>query len=151
MSVSIPKISQHSAILLERARRCGLSAEELLQGVREQSLQVFAPAQHEHYRYEEWISYAEEHGEDLQKAIQEGYRITFNTRNGLKIWLEQTFGLNSETDFTVGEGMIEGLTLSESQLKLLEQRLAVNWMIADVKHEGTAVIVRLMLRGLQSS
>ena len=53
--------------------------------------------------------------------------MTFNTRNGLKIWLEEAFHISSESDFSVGEGIIEGLKLQEEQVARLKEALAVNW------------------------
>lgn len=143
------KISQHTAILLEHARKCGLSSEELLQAIRSGKVEAFAKAQNGHFEYDELFSYASGHGEDLEKAVLEGYRITFNTRNGLKIWLEETFGLSSETDFTVGEGFIEGVTLNAAELARLKQALAVNWTISEETETKDRFIVKLTVRGLQ--
>lgn len=146
--MSETKISQHTAILLEHARKCGLQGEALIQAVRSGQVEAFHAAQNGHFDYAELFSYAEQHGEDLEKAALEGYRITFNTRNGLKIWLEETFNLSSESDFTVGEGIIENLPLQEEQLKRLQQSLAVNWTIAEANKAGLDYTVKLTVRGL---
>ncbi|UNK19809.1 hypothetical protein MNQ98_07205 [Paenibacillus sp. N3/727] len=147
--MSETKISQHTAILLEHARKCGLQAEELLQAIRSGQVEAFHVAQNGHFDYTELFSYAEQHGEDLEKAATEGYRITFNTRNGLKIWLEEAFHLSSESDFSVGEGIIEGLPLQEAQLERLKQTMAVNWTIAEVGKNEQGYNVKLTVRGLQ--
>lgn len=142
------KISQHTAILLEHARKCGLSTEEILQAIRSGKVEVFAKAQNGHFEYDELFSYANGHREDLEKAVLEGYRITFNTRNGLKIWLEETFGLSSGSDFTVGEGFIEGVTLNAAELARLKQALAVNWTISEELETKDGLVVKLTVRGL---
>ncbi|WP_106768538.1 hypothetical protein [Paenibacillus faecalis] len=147
--MSFTKISQNTAILLEHARRSGLGEEELLQAVRSSQVEAFRVAQNNRFNYAELFSYAKEHGEDLEKAVAEGYRITFNTRNGLKIWLEEAFHLNSETDFTVGEGVIEGLLLKEEELDRLKLALAVNWTIAEAIKTDQGYSVKLTIRGLQ--
>ncbi|PAD73714.1 MULTISPECIES: hypothetical protein [Paenibacillus] len=146
--MSLVKISQRTAILLEHARKSGLTSDELLEAVRSEDLAQLAAAEAEHFHYDEWIPYAKEHGEDLEKAITDGYQITFNTRNGLKMWLEESFGISSETDFTVGEGVIEGLHLQENQLTRLKTALAVNWLLDEEAAPG-GFKVKLTVRGLQ--
>lgn len=147
--MSETKISQNTAILLEHARKSGLRAEELLLAIRSGQVEAFRVAQNGHFDYTELFSYSKEHGENLEKAATEGYRITFNTRNGLKIWLEEAFHLRSETDFLVGEGIIEGLALQEEQLERLKQTLAVNWTIAEANKTDQGYNIKLTVRGLQ--
>lgn len=141
-------ISQHTAILLEHARKAGITDSRLLQAVNSRDVSAFQAAEGEDYEYGDFVAYAEEHGENLQQAIQDGYRMTFNTRNGLKIWLEEAFGLNSQSDFTVGEGKMEGLQLTQAQLERLKQALAVNWVIAAEQETENGVEVSLSLKAL---
>ncbi|AWB45772.1 hypothetical protein DCC85_17310 [Paenibacillus sp. CAA11] len=142
------KISQHTAILLEHARKSGIGQTELLQAVKSKDLSAFAAAEEEHYAYGELFTYAEQHGEQLEQAVLEGYRITFNTRNGLKIWLEEAFHLHSETDFEVGDGRIEGVRLTEEQYAKLQNSLAANWAIAETKEIPSGIEVTLSIRAL---
>lgn len=131
------KLSQHTAILLEHARKEGITEEQLQQAAAARDSAVFQALENEDYEYGDLFTYAQEHGEKLEQALTDGYRMTFNTRNGLKIWLEEAFRLNSETDFTVGEGRIDGLHLTDAQLERLKQTLAVNWVIAAEKALAT--------------
>ncbi|AWP29138.1 hypothetical protein [Paenibacillus sp. Cedars] len=146
--MQLTKISQNTAILLEHARKSGLTSSELLEAVRSGENERFQIAQNGHFHYGELFAYAGEHGEDLEKAVIEGYKITFNTRNGLKIWLEETFHLSSESDFRVGEGIIEGLKLKKEQLARLKEAMAVNWTLQE-EPATDGVQVRLTVRGLQ--
>ncbi|WP_211748859.1 hypothetical protein [Paenibacillus sp. Marseille-Q4541] len=127
------KLSQYSAILLENARRSGISDEEILEAVRTENTELLKAAERPHYTYESFFTYAKEHGELLNEAITEGYRITFNTNNGLKNWIATTFQLDPNEDFTSGEGRVEGLILSQDQVEKLEQALAFNWHIKAVE------------------
>ncbi|MGG3282997.1 hypothetical protein [Paenibacillus solani] len=146
--MQLTKISQNTAILLEHARKSGLVSFELLEAVRSGDVKRFQIANHDHFSYDELFAYAGEHGEDLEKAVSEGYQITFNTRNGLKIWLEEAFRISSESDFHVGEGIIEGLKLQEEQLARLKEALAVNWTLEE-EPAADGVLVRLTVRGLK--
>lgn len=140
------KLSQSTGILLEHARRAGMSDQAILAAVEAKDSTAFQQIQDERFRYENFISYADEHGERLAEAVKEGYRLTFNTRNGLKSWLEQAFDLQSGQDFEVGEGIIEKLRLTEQQAELVEQRLAVNWTVAETKEVPGGKELTLKLR-----
>ncbi|WP_223068232.1 hypothetical protein [Paenibacillus caui] len=142
------KLSQHTAILLEHAKKAGLDQTQLLDALSSRDVNVFRAAEEEHYRYDDFFTYAEEHGEQLEQALLAGYRITFNTRNGLKIWLEEAFHLSSESDFLVGEGRIEGLHLTDEQLARLKETLAVNWVVAQEQDTAKGKEVTLSLRAL---
>ena len=143
------KISQHTAILLEHARRCGMSPGELLAAVQSKEVSAFEAAQNGHFEYDELFSYAGTHGEDLEKAVSQGYRMTFNTRNGLKIWIEEAFCLDASKDFIVGDGIIEDVSLTAPQLERLKSSLAVNWTIAEKVPSEDKFTVKLIVRGLQ--
>lgn len=142
------RISQNTAILLENARVKGMIDEVILEAVRSGNITVFDAVAEEDFTYEDFLSYAQEHGEPLEQAIREGYRITFNTRNGLKIWLEKAFNLQSEQDFQVGEGVVSGLKLTDAQTQLLSQRLAPNWVIAESVDTATGHNLTLKLKAL---
>ncbi|MDO3410395.1 hypothetical protein QWJ34_11535 [Saccharibacillus sp. CPCC 101409] len=142
------RLSQHTAILLEHARSQGITDSVILAAAHSGDAGALASAEEEHYRYDDFLSYAAEHGESLERAVQYGYRITFNTRNGLKIWLEQTFGLRSGQDFEVGEGIVTGLSLDENGVKLLESRLAPNWRIAEKRFREKGCELTLKLTAL---
>ena len=128
--------------------KIGANYLQSLEAVRSGEVERFQVANNGHFHYEELFSYAKEHGEDLEKAVTEGYKMTFNTRNGLKIWLEEAFHISSESDFSVGEGIIEGLKLQEEQVARLKEALAVNWTLQE-EPATDAVQVRLTVRGLQ--
>ncbi|MBD8499176.1 hypothetical protein [Paenibacillus arenosi] len=140
MSMTITAvISQSTAILLERARQAGFTTEELLDIVTANDVPRLERAATEHFTYEDWISYAKKHGEPLEQAIREGYRLTFNTVNGLKWWLRYKYDIVAEEDYEVGDGRFNGLKLSAVQITELKQVIARNWVVIDeVEHEQIA-------------
>lgn len=145
MSTEI-RLSQHTAILIEHAKRAGMSEQSLLHAVQSNDISAFEQVKEEHYNYTDLFAYSVEHGEKLAEAITGGYRITFNTRNGLKIWLEKFLGQDSERDFQVGEGIIEGLLVNEQQAGVIHQRLAANWIVAESKEVMNGKELTLKLR-----
>ncbi|SFS40155.1 hypothetical protein [Paenibacillus sp. 453mf] len=143
------KLSQYSAILLEHARRYGVTEEEILAALRTGDLTAFTKAEREHYSYETFLSYAKEHGEELERAIQDGYRITFNTNNGLKNWIAITFNLTPGKDFNAAEGLVDRLVLSEEQAEKLREALASNWHVAEESDTADGYIeLTLRLQGM---
>lgn len=147
MSAEI-KLSQSTAIRLEQARGKGMPEEELLKAIQAKDVSAFDAVSEEEYRYNEFFSYADEHGENLEAAVKDGYRITFNTRGGLGIWLEKAFKVQPERDFTVGEGIVTGLELKPEQAEVLAKRLASNWVITDSKDVPAGRELTLKLRAL---
>lgn len=142
------KLSQSTAIRLEQARGKGMSEEDILKAIQAQDVSAFDAVSEEDYRYDTFFSYADEHGENLEVALRDGYRITFNTRGGLGIWLEKAFQVQPEKDFTVGEGIISGLQLKPEQAEVLAKRLASNWVITDSKAVPEGQELTLKLRAL---
>ncbi|MGF9697724.1 hypothetical protein [Paenibacillus sp. MABNR03] len=147
MSTEI-RLSQSTAIRLEQARGKGMSDAAILRAIQAKDVAAFDAVSEEDYKYDEFFSYADEHGENLEAAVQEGYRITFNTRGGLGIWIEKAFGLQPENDFTVGEGIVHGLKLKPEQAEVLAKRLASNWVITDSKDVPEGQELTLKLRAL---
>lgn len=142
------KLSQNTAIRLEQARSKGMSDAALLEAIQAKDVAAFDAVSEEHYRYDDLFSYADEHGENLEGAVNDGYRITFNTRGGLGIYLEKSFGLQPEKDFTVGEGIVTGLKLKPEQADVLAKRLASNWVITESKDVPEGQELTLKLRAL---
>ncbi|AJS59914.1 hypothetical protein [Paenibacillus sp. IHBB 10380] len=143
------KISQHTAILLEHARKALIDEALIREAVRLKDATLLKNAEEEHYQYEDFFTYAEEHGEELEQAL-EGYRMTFNTRNGLKIWVEEKFNLQSHVDFKFGDNRMDEIHLDEHQVAQLKQSLAVNWVVLEKPlHEGIQE-VSLVLRGQEN-
>ncbi|WP_057774947.1 hypothetical protein [Cytobacillus dafuensis] len=125
------KLSQMTAILLERARRFGVSDEVLLSSLKTNDTTPLKIAEDQHYHYDEFFTYAEKHGEDLEDTINNGYKMKFNTLGGLQIWMKECFGLEAGTDFTASPGKIENVKLSIENISRIFNTLASNWIMLD--------------------
>lgn len=138
------KVSQRTAIILERLRRDGITQEQLIDALERQDATSLEQITSSQTDFQEWFTYATEHGEPLVQAVKEGYRITFNTVQGLKMWLDYRFLLEEDDDYTEGEGRLDDIKLSPDQIEQLKNTLAVNWVVLE-HGEGT---ISLALRGL---
>lgn len=143
MSVQV-KVSQRTALILERLRRDGITQEQLIDALEHQDVAPLQQISSSQTDFQEWFTYATEHGEPLVQAVKEGYQITFNTVQGLKMWLDYRFLLEEDDDYTEGEGRLDDIKLSPDQIEQLKNALAVNWVVLE-QGEGT---VSLALRGL---
>jgi len=140
------KLSQHTAILLERARRFAISDDILLSAAATGDVSALQPASAEHYEYGDFVSYAAEHGEQLERAIREGYRMTFNTNNGLKAWLRERFGVEQEKDYEADLGLISGLKLQTADVQALRETVAANWVVETTQAPGENGIINVNIR-----
>lgn len=143
MSVQV-KVSQRTALILERLRRDGITQDQLIDALERQDVAPLEQITSSQTDFQEWFNYAAEHGEPLVQAVKEGYRITFNTVQGLKMWLDYRFLLEEDDDYTEGEGRLDDIKLSPDQIEQLKNALAVNWVVLE-QSEGT---ISLALRGL---
>ncbi|MFD2444790.1 hypothetical protein ACFSO7_12520 [Bacillus sp. CGMCC 1.16607] len=134
------KLSQHTAILLERARRFGISDDLILSSKVNEDISPFKVAEEPYYSYDTFFSYAETHNEDIVEAIKTGYKMKFNTLGGIQTWLKEKFEFVPEIDFSFVPGKIDNLKLSKKQLNTLYHVLAKNWVML-VKTESTGEIV----------
>ncbi|MGV3488751.1 MAG: hypothetical protein ACO1OC_09235 [Tuberibacillus sp.] len=123
------KVSQMTAILLERARRFGVEDKEIIANMDSNDTSIFKKAESEDYVYKEFFTYAKEQGEDLQTAILAGYQMKYNTQGGLRTWLFNRFGLIPEVDYEAEEGKALNISLALADAKLLYEALAVNWVM----------------------
>lgn len=138
------KVSQRTALILERLRRDGITQEQLVDALQREDSAPLEEITSSQTDFQEWFAYAKEHGEPLVQAVKEGYRITFNTNQGLKMWLDYRFLLEEDDDYTSGEGRLDELKLTPDQVEQLKESLAVNWVVLE-NEDGT---VSLALRGL---
>ena len=123
------RISQWTAILLERARRFGLSDDVLLTSYAAGDVTPFKIAEEQYYSYDEFFSYAKDHHEDLEAAIKNGYKMKFNTSGGIQTWLKEKFGFVPEQDFTFNPGKLTNLSLTTEQAQIVLNVLADNWVM----------------------
>ena len=123
------KISQKTAILLERVRRFGVADDVILASKLTGDPTPLKIAEEEYYHYDDFFTYAEEHGEDLEAAIKNGYQMKFNTNGGIQTWLKERFGLVAESDYLFSPGKFDQLKLSIEQARILFSVLSGNWVM----------------------
>ncbi|SDJ17247.1 hypothetical protein [Natribacillus halophilus] len=143
--LDLPQISQVSANLLEHARHKGVSELELQRAIQEENVSFLNEVSDELFSYDEVFTHAREQGEELERALLEGYNIKFITKDGLKTWLKQKFGFEEGRDYREEEGQIKGLVLDKDERQMLESSLAGNWTIETVDNDENQNEQRVIL------
>ncbi|OWR30929.1 hypothetical protein CDO73_10110 [Saccharibacillus sp. O23] len=134
------RLSQWDAIVLESVRALGLNGEELLNRAASGDLPSaegsvvtdFGPL----------ATLQQEQPEVLKQAVDQGYRIKYNTLGGIHTWIRIVFGRESEVER--GEG-IEGVSveLTAEERDRIAPVLSIGWTIrkqeGDASEAGTAL------------
>lgn len=66
------RVSQNTAIMIERARRKGITDDQLLHAVRTGDVSELIAINEEWYTFDDFVFYANEHDEPLAQAIAVG-------------------------------------------------------------------------------
>lgn len=140
------RVSQKTAILIERLRALGCSDEQTVKWIHQDDNRQFKKFTDDDYSFETFLSYAKEHLEDIVGAIQNGYQITFNTMGGLRYWIENAFGLKEEVDFLAEEGKKLGLMLNAEQIDKLKTTLASNWVVVEYNGYVDLIVYAIWLQ-----
>ncbi|QDI91564.1 hypothetical protein EPH95_10585 [Salicibibacter halophilus] len=147
MMLDIPQISQLSALLLEHVRNKGVPEMELQRAIREENIPFLNEISDDDYHYDELFTYAKRLGENLEKALLEGYTMKFNTKDGLQAWLSLKFGFEEGSDYRTEEEQIKDLVIGESERQSIESALADNWAMETVEErnekDGQKVILHV--------
>lgn len=133
--MSLVRISQNDALMIEVLRKHGVSNETLLAAVKSGDVSSFEEIEKGDFDYSRLVDLARERWDDVERAVTQGYKITFNTRNGLKYLINVKFDLVAEKDFQVEEEAYHGLKLTADQVEWARSTLAGNWRIVDLPEE----------------
>lgn len=127
------EITLMDAYLIEILRSEGLKKDDIIKYVSEKRVDELQKY-HDNFDFNGLYDI-----EDLERVLQDGYKIKFLTMPGLVNLLRMKYGKQPEKDFTQLETSIEKLQLTATQKADLQQWLAANWQI--VESGGTIAIV----------
>ncbi|MFK7695225.1 hypothetical protein [Paenibacillus sp. HJGM_3] len=145
MSPNRAKVSQNTAILIEAARTSGMSDDELIRLASAGSPEPFASIAPGELEFGNLIDYAATQPESFERAVREGYQITFNTINGMKYYIGIRFGRMRERDYPNLPDRIEGLMLSLSDASRLRESLSPFWTVEETGRDDAQGTVTLRI------
>jgi hypothetical protein len=134
--MSVVKISQHDALMIESIRAQGTSDRALLELVRSGNLADLQDSGNGDFDYRELLTFANADLASFEAAILDGYEIKFNTINGIRYLLRVKFGKEVER-LTRDEGdYLADVELRTEDLNKLREIVSKYWSITEVKpHE----------------
>lgn len=127
------KLPQPVAIRIEIARAGGLSDEALIQWIDRGDTAALQPLGPEWLTWDILTEYAEQHGDDLRKAIREGYEFKFLTIRGLIHYLLYRFGLREQADYRLNGSVLEGVALPREDVRRLRETIPAYWDIVETE------------------
>ncbi|ANF98083.1 hypothetical protein [Paenibacillus bovis] len=145
------RISQRSAIIIERLRSEGIAEDILIQALSEQADAPLRAVSSVDIDFAEWMNYANEHGEQLVQAVRDGYRMTFTTVPGMKNWLKYALSMEASRDYIEAEeGRMDGLQLTLEQAQQLKDTIAVNWVLLEHEDGSASLLLRALLTSAEA-
>ncbi|MCS7464160.1 hypothetical protein N0M98_29075 [Paenibacillus doosanensis] len=129
--MSVVKLPQPVGLRIEIARAAGLSDETIIDLIRRKDAETLRRTGPESLPWDILIEHGAERGEELERAIREGYAFTFLTVRGLIHYLLYRFGLKEGADYTRSEGALEGVPLTGAQLSGLRSAIPSFWRISE--------------------
>lgn len=131
--MSMVKLSQWEAIILEAIRGNGVSNQVLLEQVKKGDFSPFASFAEGWIDFSDLLLFAENNWEDFERAVQEGYQIKFSTINGIKTLLKLKFHQLAVQDYEDKETYLDQVKLEEAEVEWLRVTLSKNWRIVELE------------------
>lgn len=113
-------------LLIEAAIAGGIAGERLIEVIKRKNLDALRHIGKEESSWAYLFEYAEQNGDTLVSAIQNGYTYKFITIRGLLNLLKTKYSLIENEDFLMNEFSIE-LNLKDEQLDFLRSRIPNQW------------------------
>ncbi|USK52723.1 hypothetical protein LIS82_13835 [Cytobacillus solani] len=129
--MSREKIALNYALMIEMIRRSGTTDLKMIHLLKNGISKDFTPNGEGIPDWQTFIDFYRTHSERLEKAILNGYKITFLTKNALKRLLKIKYGLEENIDYQVFEDYLDGLVFTKSQFDDLQNTISINWKVID--------------------
>lgn len=140
--MTVSKLSQWEAVLLEAIRYHGVQGEQLLALFREGDYQSFFQIDAGKYDFSDLLELARQDWETFERAVREGYQIKFSTFGGIKTLLRLRFGQEPDKDYKDGGDHFDQVKLKREELDWFRSTISANWsFIEQGVHEETGRIM----------
>ncbi|KZE66090.1 hypothetical protein AWM68_06860 [Fictibacillus phosphorivorans] len=120
------KLSMPIGLLIESAIAGGVTGERLIEVIKTKNIEALRHIGKEESSWAYLFEYAEQNGDTLVSAIQNGYTYKFITIRGLLNLLKTKYSVIEHEDFLMNEFSIE-LNLKDEQLDFLRSRIPSQW------------------------
>lgn len=147
--LSREKLALNHAIMIEMIRRSGTADFEMIHLLKNGNSKDFTPYGEGIPDWQTFIDFYRTHTEKLEKAIINGYTITFLTKNALKTLLKIKYDLVENVDYQDFDFYLDGLVLTKSQIEDLQNFISVNWKVIDKQSANEKHHVKIELHYME--
>lgn len=148
--MSAVKISQHDALMIESIRAQGISNQILLDLVKGGKVIDLQALGNGDFDYRELLQFANADWEAFEAAVLHGYRMKYNTINGIRYLLRVKFGKEAER-VTRDEGdYLNNIELRTEDLNKLREILSSYWLVTETNPTESRGVHRIRIE-LQSA
>lgn len=138
--MTLNTINLMDAFIIETVRSNGVSNEEIIQKTLNKDVDSWREFSKD-FKFERLIELAEDE-EAFKSIIEDGYKVSFVTRNGLKNLMRLKFQI-TENDYEQVENGYLNLEISEDQLAGIKQFISGNWNIHEIERNESKVKVNI--------
>src|SRR5690606_11378844 len=135
-NMTLNTINLMDAFIIETVRSNGVSNEEIIQKTLNKDVDAWKVFSKD-FKFERLIELAEDE-EAFKSIIENGYKVSFVTRNGLKNLMRLKFQI-TESDYELVENGYLNLEISEDQLSGIKQFISGNWNIQEIERNESKV------------
>lgn len=142
------KLSLPVGLWIENCLTSGIAHEPLIQLIHEQDFAAILPkVEDPEMDMIDRLHIATQMNDPWEEAMREGYHFKFIHIGGVKRLLRFRFQLQEQIDYTQSGNCLSGLYLSADQIRILEERIGIQWeIIADPDTDSYANSMQIRLK-----
>lgn len=128
--MTISTLNLMDAYMIETLFSKGLKKEAFIQALKEDSLKQIVQFD-DSFDYTRLIDSVKGNETVFEEAIENCYRVSYLTIGGLKNLLRLKYGFEEGVDFNLYEQKLQGLSVSENQLKEIKALVGIVWIVEE--------------------
>ncbi|MBL0388539.1 hypothetical protein JJB07_18200 [Tumebacillus sp. ITR2] len=127
------KLNQPTALRLEQIRAKGFSDEDILAKLKAEDLTAFQNALGEDVDFTSILDFLRANPDDFEKALTDGYELTFISIFGIKNLLAARYNLVAGRDYPDSDESLEDILLTLDGVAWLKSTLSKNFRVLDLE------------------
>ncbi|AKF92974.1 hypothetical protein [Brevibacillus laterosporus] len=132
--MSLVKLSQNEALMIEVLRAEGVTDEELLDALKKEDISDFQQCSDD-FDFSHLLDFSRQNWNELEQAVREGYQIKFNTINGIKYLIFVRLNQVADRDYQNKGDYLSEIKLKEAEVIWLQSVLSKNWTVVEQKQD----------------
>ncbi|MGG1441998.1 hypothetical protein ABE354_08010 [Brevibacillus laterosporus] len=132
--MSLVKLSQNEALMIEVLRAKGVTEEELFDVLKEGDISAFQKWSDD-FDFSNLLDFSRQNWGEFEQAVREGYQIKFNTINGIKYLISVRLNQMADRDYQHNGDHLSGIKLKEAEVIWLQTVLSKNWTVVEQEQE----------------